>query len=409
MKKWVLLILLSIFVLTTYGQNKVRGKYKGKEIKIEYYSGQPADFVSVEYELVDDLNKEIAKLKSSRDRLQLELNRLKEGAGMSKNDAPKDSLFTSEEQIVIDFLTGQVEQLDKEIEELRKKNQTLISQIDSLLSEKNRPAARAPLSEREHYGGSIFFNINMGSPMLFGHISKIPFWNSEATLSQSYQIMYESPQINPITPITLSAGVGISRYVFKQNMLNEEFIYKNDVTIDGTEYDRKYNFHFANEKLSLLYLDIPIGIAIGCPRKMKVSGWGKIGVVASFKLASKFYDQKSYHVQILGENLGDIREIENGQYDINREITDNDLNKFLFSGFASGGVYIPFYNQTMKKYLPIVLKLGVNCSYTFTKLSKGEVSGTDPLYIRNRCNLIEADNTRFLNIGFELGLHYLFN
>jgi predicted nucleic acid-binding Zn-ribbon protein len=500
MKRIVLVLLCVGLFVQVIGQTKVRGTYKGKSIKIDYYSGEPPEILSLEYELVNDLNKEITTLKATKTKLETDVKNLQDENKRLKTASPttetgKDNALSQEllrkeqelknkEQKLNQTekeLIGKEQTLTKQQQELAKKEQELknkdaelsrreqnlgnqqqqvtshsntMDSLERLIAKNNSDIAAQQVKiaeldqailhlegEKEklnlkidsvmrenenltriinnlpsnvYYYGSLSLSAGIGFPFLTSDLIANDFWEKKFSPSVQAYLSYETPQLAPKAPISLSVGVGVRYFKLSRNFKNlDETI--NDLTDKDVDmYNLLSSYNNISENVSLTYLDIPLAVCFGKPNVHKVSAWGKIGITPSFTVGKKFsgdgtYTYSGYYPEWDVE-LYDIEELDFVTNAKSYENAEYSVNPFVIWANVSGGIFIPFSNVEKKKVSPWVLKFGAVFNYSITKISKTieNPDKADASYHIKNSNILGGSNTRLLSIGLEVGLIYVF-
>lgn len=430
MKKAILIFTLVVVSTQVFPQNKVRGSYKGKEIQIDYYSGQPADIIRVEYELVNDLNREITVLKSQRERLDQRLRQLQEENIQLRSSSNRAD---SKQSKIVDSLRLQMNrerdeiarqkllltEKEQELEKMKNERILLLQRIDSLQKENLRLTNQASASfyydQKKYYPGSVNATVGLGGPFLFSNLLSHDFWERGLNIMQQYSVYYESPQINPTLPLSLQIGVGISHYRIERYFAHYEETINGLVDMDQDSYDAICSYYNVREKLSLLYLDIPLSMVWGKPNPSKVSFWGKLGLNFSFNVQSQFTGEGTHSISgyypAWDIVLYDIPELSFAQNKKSYSGVRYNPRTFVLWGTLSGGIYIPLYAGGKKRLSSSwLLKMGLKCNYSLTKISDGQqaalLEGSN--YHIGQSNILGGTKTRILSLGAEVGIMYIF-
>lgn len=485
--------------MQVFSQTKVRGTYKGKSLKIDYYSGEPPEILSLEYELVNDLNKEINALKATKTKLETDIKNLQDENKRLKTSTPtvgqgnalsqellhkeqelknkeqklnqtekelagKEQILTQQQQEFIkkeqelknkdaelirreQNLGNQTQQqamsqsnaidslerlivrnnvdiaaqqakianLDRAILNLENEKEKLNLKIDSVMRENEKLLQIvSDLPMRVYYFGSLSLSAGIGFPFLTSNLIANDFWEKSFSPTEQVYLSYETPQLSPKAPISLNVGIGIRYFKLSRKFKNFDETINNLTDKDENIFNRLSSYNNISEKVSLTYLDIPLAISFGKPNVNKVSAWGKIGITPSFTVGKKFsgegtYNYSGYYPQWNVE-LYDIDELGYVTDAQSYENTEYSVNPFVIWANISGGIFIPFSNVEKKRISPWVLKFGVVCNYSITKISKAL---TDPIsedvsYHVGKSNILGGSNTRLLSIGLEVGIIYVF-
>ncbi len=237
---------------------------------------------------------------------------------------------------------------------------------------------------------------------------KSGFWDKSHPISSQFGLVYEQP----MGPVSLGIGLGISNYKFKATFSNFEETLEGLTDIDNDRYNAICSYKDVKENVSLLYLDIPIVLSIGQPRVHRIGAYCKIGITASINLQNKFKGEGKYNISGYYPEwdvvIHDVDEL-NFRSDAScYEDADYKVNKLVLWGNLAGGVYLPLSKIKEGKDARYILKLGARCDYSLNTISKQLTElYSGAAYHINQSNILSGKGTRILSPGFEIALIFM--
>ena len=270
---------------------------------------------------------------------------------------------------------------------------------------------------------SIEFSAGYGIPLLNNSLMGST-WDQKMGNGGQFSIEYRKQFTKRSTinnrvvdyPTIWAVGTGLGVSAFSKsadlNLVSEQVNSLQDA--DGDSYNANLDYSGIKEKVSLLYIDVPLYLEIGRLSKTRIKGWGRLGVKGSFLLNDSFEGQGSYTSQgyypAWDVTLHDVPELD---YYTNRSAyTDPEykLKPFVLWGTLSAGISIPFSNYKEEIIRNTILKLGVKYDFTITQVSEGSSNLMYPgsLYHINKSNIWGGDGSRIHYFGLEVGLVYAF-
>lgn len=410
MKKLGLVLLITFLCFQAYTQETVVGKYKGKSLILEYYKGTPDIIKSIDYEKVNDLEKEIATLKSQ-----------------IKKPSGKDPKIVEKLGLKIDSLIKEIGKLESEnssmTSEIGRNNDTinklkpLINKIIGDLENKDREIAklnnkvRGTAQDVANAGSSLGFSIGLGMPFMQNKSLDKDIWAVDRPLSQQYSLYYESP-LSSSNLVSWGLGVGITKYTLSAHFSSFGETVNGLVDVDGDLYNEIGKYNYVNEKVSLMYLDVPLFLSFGQARIHRIDGYFKIGITPSFNLQKKFQGEGTYNISgyypTWDVALHDIDELNFSSHGSCYQEVDFQVNTFVLWGNISGGIHIPLSNLKEGKMAKFILKIGGKIDYSITPLSKQLNEPVKGAAYRNNQSNILASKTRILSPEIEIGIIFSF-
>ena len=166
MKKAFLILIIAVIASPSWSQSlsTVRGKTKdGKSLHVTYYHGATEDYIeSVNYQLIDELKANVAKLQADNKELQGKLD----AANKRIKETEKNADRSANEQITnlqsqIEENEGQIVQLNLDIKRLQlqldsttTKADTDYQRLQKTISEKDHQRERPAHYPAQHEAGS---------------------------------------------------------------------------------------------------------------------------------------------------------------------------------------------------------------------------------------------------------------
>lgn len=427
MKKLFLILSLISVITTVQAQSQlktVRGKTKeGKSIVVRYYQGTFEDNIeSVKYEVIDELQNKVKEQQNKVTNLQNKLDATEkivkqlqqqinanngDNAAITKQITEKNGEIESL-NLQVNSLGTQINSLNRQIDSLNRQinlqgvqSNSLNHQTDSLnhqinslnlqigslesectqLRQENKrlndrlamkskkndiPAPDSSINLKTHIVG-VEFRIGQ---VLYGHTVN-ESWNHDIKFSKHISVYYGSPNLTKSEkfPVSIEAGVGTTFFDMSANRSAYGLVLDGQSDIDNDVYQAQYTYSDFNEHLSLTYLDVPIRICFGQPKRGRASVYAKIGLIPSILLHSNFsgegtYSLKGYYedLQTTFENISELGFVSNAN--CYNEGSKTDLNRFVLWGNVTLGAYVPLGKS------PVQLNLGVKVDYSITSIGK---------------------------------------
>lgn len=394
------------------GQNVVAGKYKGHVVKMKYYKGSPDDIQYLEYGLVTELNKTVARLEKEKSSLQKELNKQK-GKPVEQDDSLQMQLLIQERDLLARKQT--VDSLNDRVNRLQDSLRIVQTRLDAEVT--TLPERRSLSAECSQIG----IGYSVGIPLIFGSVlnqkdaSGHSLWNRRMTLSHQLGIYWGSRSFIRNGSLSLGIGLEYSRMRFAAGMGNVSNTFDNAVDIDNDPYTAYLTYRNVEENATLHYLGLPLTLSVGQPYNDRISGYFQLTLVPSFCMSSSLnasgnYDLAGYYPQydLLLEDFEDLGFRPNGSVDQRNESVS--VNRFLLTGRLAGGIYLPLCRTQHGKTSPWAVKLGIKLDFSITPVAKGEnenASFRDATAYLTQNNFLSGVGCRYLNPALEVGIMYV--
>lgn len=394
------------------GQNVVAGKYKGHVVKMKYYKGSPDDIQYLEYGLVTELNKTVARLEKEKSSLQKELNKQK-GKPVEQDDSLQMQLLIQERDLLARKQT--VDSLNDRVNRLQDSLRIVQTRLDAEVT--TLPERRSLSAECSQIG----IGYSVGIPLIFGSVlnqkdaSGHSLWNRRMTLSHQLGIYWGSRSFIRNGSLSLGIGLEYSRMRFAAGMGNVSNTFDNAVDIDNDPYTAYLTYRNVEENATLHYLGLPLTLSVGQPYNDRISGYFQLTLVPSFCMSSSLnasgnYDLAGYYPQydLLLEDFEDLGFRPNGSVDQRNESVS--VNRFLLTGRLAGGIYLPLCRTQHGKTSPWAVKLGIKLDFSITPVAKGEnenASFRDATAYLTQKNFLSGVGCRYLNPALEVGIMYV--
>ena len=212
----------------------------------------------------------------------------------------------------------------------------------------------------------IGFEARMGHA-LYGHTVN-EGWDHDVRFSEHAEVYYGTPRLAKL--FSVEAGVGATLFGMSASRPAYELILDGQSDIDNDTYQAQYTYSDLSERLSLVYLDIPVRLCISWPDNKPVSVYGKIGLTPSVLLHSDFsgegtYTQKGYYedLQVTLEDIPELGFVTNANcYKADEK---PDMSRFTLWGNLEAGAYV-----RCGKKSPLQLNFGVKVDYPITPIGK---------------------------------------
>lgn len=394
------------------GQNVVAGKYKGHVVKMKYYKGSPDDIQYLEYGLVTELNKTVARLEKEKSSLQKELNKQK-GKPVEQDDSLQMQLLIQERDLLARKQT--VDSLNDRVNRLQDSLRIVQTRLDAEVT--TLPERRSLSAECSQIG----IGYSVGIPLIFGSVlnqkdaSGHSLWNRRMTLSHQLGIYWGSRSFIRNGSLSLGIGLEYSRMRFAAGMGNVSNTFDNAVDIDNDPYTAYLTYRNVEVNATLHYLGLPLTLSVGQPYNDRISGYFQLTLVPSFCMSSSLnasgnYDLAGYYPQydLLLEDFEDLGFRPNGSVDQRNESVS--VNRFLLTGRLAGGIYLPLCRTQHGKTSPWAVKLGIKLDFSITPVAKGEnenASFRDATAYLTQNNFLSGVGCRYLNPALEVGIMYV--
>lgn len=436
----ILLISSCVCQLIAQNETKVKGKYKGKWIYMEYNPDSKQDeILKIEYDRV-----ELTKLiKDLNDKIAVKDQKIKELEGKSssqiqpQNQSSKkeDSLLRQQNNALLEekwILQDQLKSLQDTVRLLKDSVRLLNASLEkmndqlAILLQKRTSAGTSP-GVNDDGGSHIGAYYRVGCPWLINNILDSELWSRKVNLSHQVGIYWNSKSFSDKLPMTCGVGLEYSRLKFSAevgHLEKEPFV---DLDRDGDSCTAFLTYNNVVENASLHYLSIPLTFSFGAPRNYRVSGYFQVSLVPSFLIkdcltASGRYSLSGEYNVIDGSAVDiHLYNIPDLGYYTNHSIVDfkNEalLNRFVLTGRLSGGVFIPLCNTLKGETSQWSIKIGVNIDVAISRVNQKEKvieyseSGyeTKANYLIKQNDLLSGSGCRYINPGLEVGILYMFN
>jgi len=452
----MLVLFLLLFSLSAFSQTQtVSGTLNGKKLKVTYLKGDLHDHIyTVEYEALTDMEKKLNNLKTEKTQLEnkyiaLDKKNKELDAIISNfnsggnNPSPKncdfllDTIKSKNSEIlnlnkkIYDLTMNGCKELEKENEKLKKekaeldtKLKNLDNQIASLQSDIKSKESEIMKKEQENSNlkeklwncehppseknsSLLALSYSASMPSMHNNLINNNIWTQDNSLSNQFRLIFETP-MSPTNNYSFGFGLGITNYKLSAHFSNFNETVNAQIDKDNNDYNAICSYTNVKENVSLLYLDIPISLTYGQPKKSNISCYGKIGITPSFLLSKNFQGEGTYNISgyypdwsVTLHNIPELNFNSNAACYANANYT---LNTFVLWGDISAGVYIPLSKET-GKYL---LKIGAKCDYSLTPLSKqlDESFVKGSTYKIEQSNILSGSGNRIFSPGVEFSIIY---
>ncbi len=274
---------------------------------------------------------------------------------------------------------------------------------------------------------SLIFNLGYGVPFMFNELTNTGFWNKEMGAAFHFEAGFrkqfqtdrtEDGEIIQV-PTLWAFGLGLSVNYYSQSAHFDNYAENlpGFIDADGDICDVNLSYNNVEEKVSQLYIDLPLYFEIGKLNQVKTSAFFNMGVKASLLISSSVsgngtWTSDGYYPEwdvILDGSQSGIPPLD---YYTNVPCYNNPqykLSPFVLWGTLAGGVNIPFSSLEKNRVSNFLLRIGAKAEYSLTKVSK---ANTDSYYFNNadyrvnQINMLGGKGSRMLLVGLELGLIY---
>ena len=460
MKKIRLLILLSlfslIFPLAAQSDESYTQDYKGHKLSVTYVPARHPKIKYIGYDgteltkLLSKLASESAGYKNERDSYkresatkQEEIERLtamldSQSQAPSQDQAPtrnQSSDTKTADTTLISLkrdrlkLEDQRDSLQEQVNLLNDSIHLLNAALGKVYSQQMATFQKTPIPTGTSQHVGAYYRI--GSPLLFNSLlnqkeGSERFWHRQMTLSHQVGVYWNSASFSDKLPMTYGVGLEYSRMSFSASIDHLSDTLYNQIDNDKDHYTAFLTYNNVNEEATLRYISIPLTFSIGAPRADRISGYFQVSLIPSFLLKDSLsvsgkyscmghYDTISNQwVNLNLTNFPDLGFVEN--QDIGGKRTNNSkvMNRVVFSGRLSGGVYIPLCNTAKGQTSKWVVKLGANLDlsgpYKMRKKIESEPSKINNLdqYL-SLYKIFSGSGSWSVNPSLEFGILYMFN
>lgn len=449
MKKIIFLLLIDILfavVSPLFAQENVSGSYNGVRIKMRYVKDKLNDDIrEVKIggkDLADMLN-QLKQLQAQINEKDKEIEELKEkiqtlgsgnGQGVSQIDNPNpkvvDSLLRQNKDLLDEKwkLEDQRNDLQDSVQNLKKSVRLLNDSLEKVNKQLADLLNVKPTKNTSSHVGAYY---RIGSPLLFNSLlnqkeGSERFWHRQMTLSHQIGVYWNSASFSDKLSMTYGVGLEYSRMKFSAGIGQLSDSPYKFMDNDGDSCTAYLTYNNLRETATLRYISIPLTFSIGAPRADRISGYFQVSLIPSFLLKDSLsvggkyscmghYDTISNQwVNLNLTNFPDLGFVENQDIGGKRTKNSKVMNRVVFSGRLSGGVYIPLCNTTKGQISKWVVKLGANLDFSIPYKLRKEVE-SENININNldqylsQYKIFSSSSSWSVNPSLEVGILYMFN
>jgi len=208
----------------------------------------------------------------------------------------------------------------------------------------------------------------------------------------------------------VGVGLGFGFYNKSANFDNFEEKLPGLIDIDGDPFEGRLSYRDINEKMSALYLEIPIYFEIGRPSLTKVSGFGKIGIKPALLLNGNFkgegkFTSEGYYPE-WNALLHDIPELGFYTNEDAYQSPEYKYNPFILWANVSAGVTIPLSSVDKDILRTTLLRIGIKYDFTVMKISKStsDIMLPGAEYQTNQSNMLGGKGSSLHYAGLDVAL-----
>lgn len=449
MKKIIFLLLIDILfavVSPLFAQENVSGSYNGVRIKMRYVKDKLNDDIrEVKIggkDLADMLN-QLKQLQAQINEKDKEIEELKEkiqtlgsgnGQGVSQIDNPNpkvvDSLLRQNKDLLDEKwkLEDQRNDLQDSVQNLKKSVRLLNDSLEKVNKQLADLLNVKPTKNTSSHVGAYY---RIGSPLLFNSLlnqkeGSERFWHRQMTLSHQIGVYWNSASFSDKLSMTYGVGLEYSRMKFSAGIGQLSDSPYKFMDNDGDSCTAYLTYNNLRDTATLRYISIPLTFSIGAPRADRISGYFQVSLIPSFLLKDSLsvggkyscmghYDTISNQwVNLNLTNFPDLGFVENQDIGGKRTKNSKVMNRVVFSGRLSGGVYIPLCNTTKGQISKWVVKLGANLDFSIPYKLRKEVE-SENININNldqylsQYKIFSSSSSWSVNPSLEVGILYMFN
>lgn len=357
-------------------------------------------------------------------------------ASQSQNQAPTQSHSSDSpkaDTTVISLkrdklnLEDQRDSLQRQVKLLNDSIRLMNAALEKVYSQRMITPQKTPIPTGTFQHVGAYYRI--GSPLLFNSLlnqkeGSERFWHRQ--LSHQIGVYWNSASFSDKLPMTYGVGLEYSWMKFSAGIGQLSDSPYKFMDNDGDSCTAYLTYNNLRETATLRYISIPLIFSIGAPRADRISGYFQVSLIPSFLLKDSLsvggkyscmghYDTISNQwVNLNLTNFPDLGFVEN--QDIGGKRTNNSkvMNRVVFSGRLSGGVYIPLCNTAKGQTSKWVVKLGANLDLSGPYKMRKEIE-SDPSKINNLdqylslYKIFSGSGSWSVNPSLEFGILYMFN
>jgi hypothetical protein len=300
---------------------------------------------------------------------------------------------------------------------------------DYLKANAPKPVYAKPDEDKSHRYGINFFVISaqLACPFITSKKLDKDSWKYQKSVMLDFALQYklqfisnsvfDGKKITDVRPVSLAVGLGFT-YLTKSTSLKLDKETLESQTDDvGDTFIPICYYNNISEQIKLCYLNIPIDLEFGKSNLKKVSFWGRIGLMPSVRVSSKFVTDGSFtttggYSKIDGEDVNVlIRDIPELNFYTNKPVEELDkknntkMNPFVLWMRAAAGVHIPLTPESKNPKTPCMLKIGVNLNYSLIPVAKksDENFFEGGQFNFKTINMLSGKGNGVLTLGMEIG------
>lgn len=389
MKKAFLILIIAVIASPSWSQSlsTVRGKTKdGKSLHVTYYHGATEDYIeSVNYQLIDELKANVAKLQADNKELQGKLD----AANKRIKETEKNADRSANEQITnlqsqIEDNEGQIVQLNLDIKRLQLQLDSTATKADAdyqrlqkTISEKDQHIIQLNMQQAQpkkaHYTPVIGIEGSLGLIVPMNCFSDR--WSETRKTNMKFDVYFGTSSLLKAFPLSIEGGAGLRTFSLGARQ-NAHTFTKSASDYDAIDYNAIYQYSDLWEDLDLTYVDIPVRICIGHPIKDQVTVYAKFGVTPSINIKSDYHASGTYtikgHYPQWGIVLEDIEELGFVSQQEYGKDEHPSISKFILWGNVALGANIPVGK------IPLQMNAGISLDYSLMSIGSALESDAMP-------------------------------
>lgn len=417
------------YITQRNGIDVTRVTCDGKSLESLIRSLEEARTYKTKFEKKDAECKEIQKQIDSLQGILASQSQNQAPTQSHSSDSPKaDATVISLKRDKLN-LEDQRDSLQRQVKLLNDSIRLLNATLEKVYSQQMATSQKTPIPTGTFQHVGAYYRI--GSPLLFNSLlnqkeGSNKIWSRKVTLSHQVGVYWNSASFSDKLPMTYGVGLEYSRLKFSAGigqMSDSPYKFMDN---DGDSCTAYLTYNNLRETATLHYVSIPLTFSIGAPRADRISGYFQVSLIPSFLLKDSLsvsgkyscmghYDTISHQwVNLNLTNFPDLGFVEN--QDIGGKRTNNSkvMNRVVFSGRLSGGVYIPLCNTAKGQTSKWVVKLGANIDLSGPYKMRKEIE-SEPSKINNLdqylslYKIFSGSGSWSVNPSLEVGILYMFN
>jgi hypothetical protein len=269
---------------------------------------------------------------------------------------------------------------------------------------------------------AIVCTVGGGIPLISNDLMKSDVWNTKlgfgTQVSVDFRKHFTKEKVvgdNVVDyPTIFAVGVGLGVSYYNKSAYFDDFseTLTGLTDIDGDKYDARLSYLNIKEKVSMLYLDIPLYVEFGKPSLTKLGVFGKIGLKPSLLVSKNFQGEGAYSLSGYYPEwdvlLHDVDHL--GFYDDRPayQTPEYEYKPFVLWANLSAGITIPLSSVDRDILRKTVLRVGVKYDFTVMNISAATSESAIPWssYRINQSNMLGGNGSKMHYIGLDFALMF---